>query len=172
MINKRSKSRIINDLERKAENILNLKYDKKELVLRDRFVEISEILGGENILSKEEFFELIERGIEPVMHLYGDCFLVSYFENHTFGIANFRAKKLIVPCKFSDIKFDSNQKNNDGLLVHTVDLFGETTTYLIKDTAQVVNNNFNEKSVIIKNIAKKHNFTSGVDITKADKIVI
>lgn len=172
MNNKKIKRRVINNLEKKAKKILDLKYDSKELALRDMFIEINETLGNEGVLSEKEFYELIERGIEPVMHVYGNCFLVSYFENHTFGIANFKTKKLIVPCKFSDITFDSTQKNKDGLLISATDIFEETTTYLIKETAQPINNDFKEKSVIIKNIAKKHNFTTSVDISKADKIVI
>ena len=172
MINKKIKKHIINSLEKKAQKILDSKYDKKDAVLRDRFMEINTILGGENTLSEKEFSELIERGIEPVMHIYGHCFLVSYFENHTFGIANFNTKKMILPCEFSEISFDSSQKINDGLLVYATDIFDETSTYLIKDNAHLMSNNFAERSVIIQNIAKKHNFTTSVDITKADKIVV
>lgn len=172
MINKKNKNYIIENLEKKAERILNLKYDKKESILKDRFIEINEILQGENTLSESEFFELIERGIEPIMHIYGDCFLVSYFETHSYGIANFNTKKLILPCEFSEINFNSSQQSKKGLIVYATDIFDNTTAYLIKDTAHLVDSSSKEKSIIVEKIAKKHNLTTSVDISKSDKIII
>ena len=146
MINKKIKKHIINSLEKKAQKILDSKYDKKDAVLRDRFMEINTILGGKNTLSEKEFSELIERGIEPVMHIYGHCFLVSYFENHTFGIANFNTKKMILPCEFSEIRFDSSQKSNDGLLVYATNTFDETNESPCESIRSVA---FVEKVVVI-----------------------
>lgn len=172
MYKKMMKEHIIQSLEKKAKKILVNKYSKKEILLKEKFIEINNMLNGNNIISDKDFFDLIERGIEPVMHIYGHCFLVSYFENHTFGIANFKTKKLILPCKYSDITFDNTQKNTDGILVYAENIFGETHAYLVKDTAQLIDNSLNEKSAIIKNIARKHNFSTGVDITKADEIIV
>lgn len=172
MISIVNKNYIIESLEKKAERILNWSYDKKEDVLEDRFIEINEMLQGRNRLSEKEFSELIERGIEPVTHIYGDCFLVSYFETHTYGIANFNTKKLILPCNFSEINFDSSQKSKKGLIVYATDIFDNTTAYLIKDTAQEVVSPSMEKSIIVDKIAKRHNLTTSVDISTSEKIVI
>ena len=131
-IKKRAK---FNKLSKLGRKIVNTPYNRNDFV-NTRFNEVNKILG-ENKLSKNEIITLLDRGIEPVMHIYNDCFLISNFERYTFGVANFKTKKIIIPCEFYDVTFDKNNIINDLIEVNVVDINNNTINYLLNETATI-----------------------------------
>ena len=122
-------------LSKLGRKIVNTPYNRSDLV-NNRFKEVNRILG-ENKLTKNEMLSLLNRGIEPVMHIHKNSFLILNFERHTFGVANFKTKKIIVPCEFYDIEFDKNNLIDETIEVKVLDLNNNIISYLINETATI-----------------------------------
>lgn len=169
MRNKSKKSRL-QLLSKGIQKVLDSRYETKVHILEDRLKEINEKIDRKDALDEDEFANII-RTFEPVMHIHGNCFLVSYFERHTYGVMNFKTREIILPCNYTDISFGKYQDNKGGRFLDATDLFGNVETYLISEKAELYSEHIDEKSKLAKSIARRHNFTPGVNISKASEVI-
>lgn len=171
----KDKNKFLENLSTKLYKILNSDYSSKDAVLKERFKEVNKVLGKENQIKEDYFYQLYEKGIEPVRHIINNCFLVFYFNTHTFGVVDFKTKEIILPLKYSDIDVNESSIDNNGIIVTTETVDGETNTFLINEKAKMLHTNSKIKSTIAKDIALKHNFIDKIiDCTdeKANKKLI
>lgn len=158
-MNIKPKQNIIRSLEKRGEKIPSLESNFFKKKKENKLLEVKKIIG-EKFFSEDYFNDLIEEGIEPITHICHNCFLVSSFKNHTFGVVNFKTKKIIIPCEFSDINFDIDT-NPEEVKTSTINIFGETVDYIIKkDGLYLYDNNLKEKSETVKKIAKKNGLST------------
>lgn len=169
MRNKSKKARL-QLLSKGMQKFLNSKYETKARILEDRLREVNEKIDEKDTLDEDEFYNIVET-FEPIMHIHGNCFLVSYFERHTYGVMNFKTREIILPCNYTNISFGKYQDNKGGRFLDATDLFGNIETYLISEKAELYSEHIDEKSKLAKSIARKHNFVPGVNIAKASEVI-
>lgn len=164
MIRRIKRRRRIKNLSKLGDKIANIEYNR-DFLIQSRFKEVNESLDEYSKLTEEEIESLINTGLEPVAQVYGSSFLIFNFETYKYGIANFKIKKIIVPCEFSNMEFNKKDITVDGVLVNAINVFEETTKYLVKDTARIYSSIKDSKSTVINNIAKKHGFSDNINIS-------
>lgn len=160
----------IKSMSRTMKNILNSRYRYKTLFLENKLIEINSTLKKEYHLNQNELNKISEK-FEPIMHIHGNCFLVSSLKHHTFGVMNFKTREIILPCKYNMIEFGKYSDLKSGRLLDAIDIFGNIQTFLINELAEPHIPSSNKKIEIINNIAKKHKFITSVDISKASEII-
>lgn len=159
----------IQRLSRLARKILNTPYDR-DTIVKERFNEVNRVLG-ENKLSKNEVLTLINKGLEPVMHIHKNCFLILNFEKHAFGVVNFRTKKIIVPCDFYDIEFDTNNIKDDSIELKLLNASNEIITYSINESATLKRSSTTSYALSLDNISKRFSFAESIEFKNFNKNV-
>ena len=154
-------------LSKLGRKIVNTPYNR-DILINDRFKEVNRILG-ENKLTKNEMLSLLNRGIEPIMHIHSNSFLIFNFEKFAFGVANFRTKKIIIPCEFYDIEFNKSNIINESIEVNLVNFDNKTISYLINETAKINTSSSNVLLSPMDKISQRFGFSQNIEFKDVNK---